>query len=282
MDKGLKDVLDKLYNEMNSLKKVKNDPVSFPHRFKDEKDIEISAFISACFAFGNVKNILETLENIFKTMEYQPYYYLTSSSKGDFKSDFKGFVYRFVQGDSIAELFFSLSAFLKKKGRLIEISYSDYYSTLSSIYENLINLADNPDLIKKSNLLPDITKNSPCKRLNLFLRWMVRKDNIDFGLWSEKIKPSSLIIPLDTHILRISKRLNFTKRKTSSLKTAVEITESLKKFDSFDPVKYDFSICHTGIQGVCNSDMKKARCNLCDLQQFCYEGKIKTKRERRI
>ena len=277
MGKDFKKVLDKLYIEMNSLEKVGNDPVSFPHKFKEEKDIEISAFISACFAFGNVSKILETLEKIFNKMNFEPYYYLVSGTKEDILNDFNGFVYRFVDENSITEFLYSLGSLLKKYGRLIEFAEENAIQTAENIFKGINSFADNPLLIKKSNLLPDITKKSPCKRLNLFFRWMVRKDNVDFGLWSDKIKPSNLIIPLDTHILRISNRLGFTQRKNSSLKTAIEITDSLKKFNPSDPVKYDFSLCHTGIQGICNADIKKAKCSLCALQPFCIEGKMKKK-----
>ncbi len=277
MDKDFKKILDKLYIEMNSLEKVGKDPVSFPHKFEKEKDIEISAFISACFAFGNVNKIIETLERIFNTMNYEPYYYLKTSTKKDILKDFKGFVYRFVNENSIGEFLYSLGILLKKHGRLIDFAEENAIKTAENIFNGINSFADNPDLIKKSNLLPDITKKSPCKRLNLFFRWMVRKDNVDFGLWSGKLKPSQLIIPLDTHILRISKRLGFTKRKNSSLKTAIEITENLKQFNPSDPVKYDFSLCHTGIQGICNADINKAKCTFCSLQPCCIEGKMKKK-----
>ncbi|BBB33087.1 conserved hypothetical protein [Thermotomaculum hydrothermale] len=277
MNKEFKVVLDKLYNEMNSIEKVKNDPVSFPHKFKDEKDIEVSAFISACFAFGSVKKILETLDKIFKTMNFEPYHYLKNIDKKGIKEDFRGFVYRFVDENSIIEFLNSLSSVLKRKGRLIDLAEKNIIQTAENIFLEINSFADYPDLIKKSNLLPDIRKKSPCKRLNLFFRWMVRKDNVDFGLWRDKIKPSQLIIPLDTHILRISKRLGLTDRRDSSLKTALDISNSLKKFNPQDPIRYDFSLCHTGIQGICNADVSKAKCNLCSLQPFCIEGKMKEK-----
>ncbi len=275
--KELKRVLDRLYNEMNSEQKINNDPVSFPHKFSKEKDIEIAAFISSCFAFGKVNKIIETLGNVFRKMRYEPYFYLVESDRYDIFRDFKGFKYRFVNDEALSVFFNSLGKILRDRGRLIDLAGGDILETAKSIYTEIMANADNPLLIKKSNLIPDISKGSPCKRLNLFFRWMVRKDNVDFGLWSDKIKPSSLIIPLDTHILRISRRLGFTNRKNSRLKTAMEITDCLRKFSPDDPVKYDFSLCHTGIQGICNSDVKKASCFLCNLQPFCIEGKIKEK-----
>ncbi len=275
--KELKKVLDRLYNEMNSEQRITNDPVSFPHKFLKEKDIEVAAFISACFAFGNVNKILETLSKIFMIMDFEPYLYLISVSQSDLQRDFRGFVYRFVDEKAIVEFLSSIGKYLSEKGRLVEMVEDGVFQTSLNIHRTLMAYSENNYALKKSNLIPDISKGSPCKRLNLFFRWMVRKDNVDFGLWSERIKPSSLIIPLDTHILKISRRLGFTKRKNSSLKTAMEITDYLRQLDPDDPVKYDFSLCHTGIQGICNKDISRARCNICYLQPFCVEGKMKKK-----
>ncbi len=274
MDVKLKAILEKLYSEMNSLDKVKRDPVSFPHKFEKEEDIEISSFVSACFAFGKVDKILETLEKIFSTMDYSPHLYLKSSSYRDIKRDFSGFVYRFVDEESVSDFLFGLSDIVRNGG-LYNLVSDNIFDTAENIYKEIFSYSKNPSALKKSNLLCDIRKRSACKRLNLFFRWMVRKDNVDFGLWQRKIKPDKLIIPLDTHILRIAGRLGLTKNKNSSLKTAIDITESLKFFDENDPVKYDFSLCHTGIQGICNADVEKAKCNVCYLKEFCIEGKIK-------
>ncbi len=276
MEKGFKLILEKLYKEMNNLEKVKKDPVSFPHKFNREEDIEISAFISACFAFGRVDKILETLEKIFLKMENSPWDYLKTSSRSDIENDFKGFVYRFVDEKAIAEFLKGLSGIVKKGGLYIFIE-DNIFDTASTIYQTLFYFAEDTNALKKSNLLCDIKKKSACKRLNLFFRWMVRRDNVDFGLWQKKIKPDNLVIPLDTHILRISGRLGLTHRKDSSLKTAVDITESLKLYHKYDPVRYDFSLCHTGIQGICNKDIKKAKCSLCYLKEYCIEGKMKEK-----
>ena len=271
---GLKDILEKLYNEMNTDGREKKDPVRFPHMFKDSRDIELSAFISACFAFGKVEKILETLNYIFSVMEFSPYLYLKSSTYSDIENDFQGFVYRFVNEQAITEFLFVISL-IAKNGGFFRLVGENPVDTAENIYLFFTENSKNKEALLKSNLLCDISKKSACKRLNLFFRWMVRKDNVDFGLWQGKIKPSDLIIPLDTHILRIAGRLGLTKRRNSSLKTAIDITESLKFFDKNDPVKYDFSLCHTGIQGICNADVEKAKCNVCYLKEFCIEGKIK-------
>lgn len=96
-------------------------------------------------------------------------------------------------------------------------------------------------------LIPPVTRNSTCKRLNLFLRWMVRKDNIDFGFWGREVNPSKLIIPVDTHVYKVALKLGLVKRKSCDMKFAIELTNKLKQFDPEDPVKYDFALCHIGI-----------------------------------
>ncbi len=113
-----------------------------------------------------------------------------------------------------------------------------------------------------TQLLPDPGKGSACKRMNLFLRWMVRREDIDLGVW-DKISPSKLMIPRDTHIARISRCLGLTARTASDWKTAKEITQALKKYDPGDPLKYDFALCHHGISGLCKGEKEASACSSC-------------------
>jgi uncharacterized protein (TIGR02757 family) len=118
-------------------------------------------------------------------------------------------------------------------------------------------------------LLPLPSRGSACKRLNLFLRWMVRPDDgIDFGIW-KKISPSQLIIPLDTHVARIARRIGLTRRTSADWKTALEVTHALRQLDSADPVKYDFAICKLGMLGICPARHDPAKCAACSLNPFC-------------
>lgn len=274
MKESMKFILDNLYVEMNSLEKIYPDPVCLVHKFKKDEDLEIVALISALFAFGKVENILKTLDLIFTKMDHSPYIYLKKASHYRIISDFKGFCYRFVDELGMIEFLSSLSELVKKYEKLGNLVVKDdLLETLSQIRKVILGFSSDRSVLLKTNLLADVYKGSPAKRWMLFSRWMVRKDNVDIGLWNHLIKPASLVIPLDTHILRIGGYLNFTNRKDSSMKTAIEITESLKKMDELDPVKYDFSICHLGIRNVCTVKDKSKKCDICPLADYCSENK---------
>lgn len=272
MKKKMKKILDTLYLEMNSLEKIYPDPVFFVHRFKNEEDVEIAALISGLFAFGKVDLILKNLELIFSKMQNSPYLYLKNTTYSKIQQDFKGFCYRFVNEQGMTEFLYSLSQIVKKHGSLKDLLIKNQLiDSLDNIRTHLLKYSKSEEKLLKTNLIADLKKGSPAKRWMLFSRWMVRKDNVDIGLWNELLSPKNLIIPLDTHILRIGGYLNFTNRKNSSMKTALEITESLKKIDKEDPVKYDFAICHLGIRNFCTVKKDTRLCKKCPLSPFCKE-----------
>jgi uncharacterized protein (TIGR02757 family) len=175
----------------------------------------------------------------------------------------KGLSYRFNTEKDILCLIYITSHILKRWGSLKNLFYSHYRPQHDDIEEAINNFVECMLAIDTSpvygkdikpyglkQFFPSPEKGSACKRMNLFLRWMVRYRDIDFGIWDE-IPPSKLIIPLDTHIARISRCLGLTERASSDWKTAKEITESLKRLDPGDPLKYDFALCHLGISGLC-------------------------------
>lgn len=235
--------------------KLEPDPLQFPHLFKDENDIEVMAFIASVFAYGNIKQIINSLNTFLLISNNQPYEFISNiSARKNLPTDF---VHRFFSPKDILHLFQLLNLAYDEFGSLRKLFLSGY----SSEEENLRNAITNFNQyfltkaqkeFKKLSMgikfmFPLPEKGSACKRMNLFLRWMVRKDELDFGLWSE-VPTSKLIIPVDTHIARICKQLKLTKRKNVSWKMAEEITYNLKKFDPNDPVKYDFAICHIGMR----------------------------------
>jgi len=235
--------------------KLEPDPLQFPHLFKDEKDIEAMAFIASVFAYGNVKQIVNSLNRFLVIANNQPYGFIQSFSMSNKSSG--NFIHRFYSTDDILHLFQLLNAVFNEFGSLKKLFLSGYQETDSNT-KNAITNYSNHFLQKAQDkfgtlrrglkfMFPLPEKGSACKRMNLFLRWMVRKDELDFGLWCE-IPTSKLIIPVDTHVARICKQLKLTKRKNVSWQMAEEITENLKKFDLNDPVKYDFAICHIGIR----------------------------------
>lgn len=262
----LKKKLDHHYKYFDK-SKISPDPLEFPHRYKNYYDVEISAFISSIFAYGNVKQIISSLEKIHDLMDNQPYKFVADYSFGDGMKLFHSTKHRFYTSKDIASLFFALNYIYTNYGSL-------RYFFLLYCFEKDLNLKNAISFFSKHFLeiiskkgrithgikfmFPDPYKGSPrsggragagsaCKRMNLFLRWMIRKDELDFGLWTE-IPPSKLVIPVDTHVAKICTKLKLTKQKSVSWKMAEEITGKLKRFDPNDPVKYDFAICHIGMR----------------------------------
>jgi uncharacterized protein (TIGR02757 family) len=242
--------------------KLEPDPLQFPHLFNDEKDIEVMAFIASVFAYGNVKQIINSLNTFLLIAKNQPYEFISNISAT--KNLPTNFVHRFYSTEDILHLFQLLNSAYDEYGSLKNLFLSGYDSEDETIKNAITNfnkyfLTKAQKEFKKISrgivfMFPLPEKGSACKRMNLFLRWMVRKDELDFGLWiclsvrQEEIPTSKLIIPVDTHVARICKQLKLTKRKNVSWKMAEEITENLKKFDPNDPVKYDFAICHIGMR----------------------------------
>lgn len=236
--------------------KIEPDPLQFPHLFKDEKDIEVMAFIASVFAYGNVKQIINSLNKFLLVSSNKPYHFINNFTIRKYYSQ-TYFVHRFYSTKDVVQLFQLLKIAYNNSGSLKNLFLEGY----NVKHENLKNAITNFNhyflntAVKEFRTLsrgiifmfPLPEKGSACKRMNLFLRWMVRKDELDFGLWSE-IPTSQLIIPVDTHIARICKKLKLTKRKNVSWKMAEEITNNLKKIDPVDPVKYDFALCHIGMR----------------------------------
>lgn len=234
------------------------DPLIFPHRFHEKIDIELSAFIASIFAYGNINQIMNSLEKIHILLGKSPYKFLFNFSTEKHSAFFSEFKHRFYTGNDVKNLFIILQEVLYKHKSLKNIFLQKYSSKYENIKIPLSNFTNELNKIAIKNRLVsngmnymfiNPQKGSACKRMNLFLRWMVRKDELDFGLWNE-IRKNQLIIPVDTHVAKISKILRLTNQKTISWKMAEEITENLKKFDKDDPVKYDFAICHIGMRKI--------------------------------
>jgi uncharacterized protein (TIGR02757 family) len=252
---GIKKKLESHYKYFDC-SKISPDPIEFPHRFSNYYDIEISAFISSLFAYGNLKQIMSSLEKIHNVMKNNPFGFVKTYNYEKHAKLFKSVKHRFYTGNDIIRLFLLLNDVYKNYSSLKNL-FLLYHSEKDINLKESISLFSNRllELMSKSGeitqgikfMFPDPAKRSACKRMNLFLRWMVRKDELDFGIWNE-ISPSQLVIPVDTHVAKICKQLKLTKQKNVSWKMAEEITGQLKKFDRNDPVKYDFAICHIGMR----------------------------------
>jgi uncharacterized protein (TIGR02757 family) len=277
----LKQTLDRLYNTYNFKERILHDPIEFPHRYKRPEDIEVSGFIASCLAYGRVDLFKTVIGKMLSVMGKSPHEFLLDFNLKKQNRLFSGIKYRFNENEDILCLLYIMSKTLRKYGSM-EALFKKYYKDsdarigegLGGFIRSLLDADTSPVYgknIRPAGLLqffPSPEKGSACKRMNLFLRWMIRDRDIDFGVWKD-IPKNKLIIPLDAHIARISKCLSFTKRKSQDWKTAVEITDSLKRFDQEDPLKYDFALCHQGIAGVCS----KMNCGECGFSP--YDGKIR-------
>jgi uncharacterized protein (TIGR02757 family) len=247
----LKKYLDKNYL---SYKKAysSEDPVWLLHKLKDEKNLELTAFIFSCFAYGRVDIMNKFLNNLTARLNENVYEFTLNFNESKDKKYFANLYYRFNISNDLLFLFKKLRQAVLEFGSLKKLFLKGYSVADDNILSGLMSFTDYLKKGVKSSskfhyLIPDSRKNSTCKRLNLFLRWMVRKDEIDPGLWSKEIKTSKLIIPVDTHVYRISRQLKLIDRISCDMKFAIELTEKLKEFDPEDPVKYDFALCHIGI-----------------------------------
>ena len=253
-ESDLKIFLDKKVKEYNNVHFIKDDPVSLPHVFTKKQDIEIAGFFAATFAWGIRKTIIHKGMSLFQLMDNAPYDFCIHHSESDLKK-LEGFWHRtFNDTDLLYFISFFKYHYSKKDSLESAFFNKKTLSAKDNVIENALNyfnryffsLEDIPCRTKKHVAAPN--RNSSCKRLNMFLRWMVRHDNngVDFGIW-KKIKPSDLICPIDLHVARVSRKLNLLSRKQVDWITAIELTEQLRKFDPADPVKYDFALFGLGI-----------------------------------
>lgn len=272
---GLKQILDRHYRDFDFRGRLLKDPIEFPHRYKDPADIEVSAFIAASLAYGRIDLFKPVIGKILSVMGTRPAGFLSDFAPKRHSGLFNGISYRFNRTEDIVGFLYLLHVVIRDHGSMKGL-FMDHYSKEDRNIRNALTgmvgglLAADMTMIYGSDikpggllqLLPSPAGGSACKRQNLFLRWMVRDRDIDFGLWNE-IPANKLVIPLDTHIMKISRCLGLTKRGSADWKTAEEITDSLKRFDPEDPLKYDFALCHHGISGLCRGEHYDASCAGC-------------------
>jgi len=265
MTQSLKQELDRFYSDYDFQGRVLHDPIELPHQYARPEDIEVSGFIASCFAYGKVTLFKPVIKSLLSRMGQSPCDFLLHFNVRRQRDLFTGLHYRFNRNEDVIGLLYVLSRVIRKFGSLEAAFKRHYRKGDSSVEAGLAGIIDiflgmdaaavYGDELKRDGLLqffPSPSRGSACKRMNIFLRWMIRDRDIDFGIWTG-IPKNKLVIPLDVHIARISRCLGFTRRSTQDWKTAVEITESLKTMDPEDPLKYDFALCHQGISGVCST-----------------------------
>ncbi|MFN3534389.1 MAG: TIGR02757 family protein [Desulfatiglandales bacterium] len=250
-----KKVLEALYAKYNKREYVSPDPLQFLYNFQDIQDREIVGFISATLAYGRVDMILKTLTWVFERMEH-PKDYLTSESTPRIERDFSSFKHRFTKGKSFSKFLITIKEILEGYGSIKSCFLSFLRPGDPTVLNALYGFSKLFGDCRENSwcLVPDPGKNSPMKRMNLFLRWMVREDEVDPGGWNE-IRPSMLIVPLDVHMYRFGIRNGLIRGKTPSLRAALELTEVFRLVSPQDPVKYDFVITRPGIWA--NSSLKE-------------------------
>jgi uncharacterized protein (TIGR02757 family) len=281
----IKTVLERL-SASRSPAHLANDPLSFCHRYDDPADREVAAVIAAAFAYGNVAIILRTLGAIFAELGPSPRRFVERFEPKDGLRTFSGFKHRFNDGRDLCALLWCIRMMIEQSGSPEAFFLRSHTSNAQDVtdslngYSSAIRALDFRPIYGQTGfpansyfpfLFPAPASGSACKRLCMFLRWVVRPaDGIDLGIW-RGISPAQLIIPVDTHIQRISRYLGLTSRTNADWRMAREITAALRGLDPADPVKYDFSLAHLGISEKCTG-RDPSICLTCNIADICPQN----------
>lgn len=260
--------------------RLAHDPVAFPHRYSDPMDIEVVGWLAAALAYGNVTAFSAVIEKWLVLTDGAPYRYFLNFQTDQERPRYANLYHRFATASDLFAFALMTHRILQTHGSLGQIFAEGFDEGDDDIHPALTRFVDavrqqfegqiTPGL---RHLLPSPEGGSACKRLNLYLRWMVRPaDGIDFGLWT-RIPPNRLLVPLDVHTFRIYRYLGLTRRKGANWKTAREITQILRQIDPTDPVGYDFALCHLGMSGDCPAIGQRDRCQVCPLLTTCQRGR---------
>ena len=245
--KDLASLLDSKFEQYNQPAFIEDDPISIPHKFSLKQDIEIMGFFAAIFAWGQRKTIISKCDQLITLMEDAPYDFILNHTEADLRRFLK-FKHRTFNVTDLLYFIYFFRNFYKKNNTLEDAFLRGLGRNDQTVENSLINFHD---IFFNSDNVPQRTKkhiatpqrNSSCKRLNMFLRWMVRRDDqgVDFGIWN-RISPHQLLMPIDIHVGRIARRLGILKRQQSDWKATMELTAKLREFDPDDPVKYDYAL----------------------------------------
>lgn len=246
----VKQELDQLYNFCNSRRWVHPDPLVFLYHYPRIEDREVAGLIASSLAYGRVTQIVKSVASVLKALGPSPADFIRSAPNRLLCEIFAGFRHRFTSGEEIVSLLAGMKRVINQYGSLGACFLEKYRTCDETVLPGLtafVGELASSFPASSNSLLPRPQKGSACKKLNLFLRWMVRKDCVDPGGW-DSVAPSKLIIPLDTHMHRVAIRLEFTRNGCANMKTALEITRAFRKIDPEDPVRYDFALTRLGIR----------------------------------
>ena len=248
--RALKDLLDQKFGQYNNASFIELDPISIPHNFSKKQDIEIAGLFAAILAWGQRKTIISKSRDLMNRMDNSPYQFVLNHTSGDLKG-LENFAHRTFNGTDLLFFVHVLKEHYQVSETLEDLFLSDDQTKppmkgMLTVFHGLFFQSDfAPQRTRKH--VPTPVRGSACKRLNMYLRWMVRQDNkgVDFGIWN-RISMADLICPLDVHVERVARRLGLLERKQTDWLAAVELTENLSRFDPHDPVKYDFALFGMG------------------------------------
>jgi uncharacterized protein (TIGR02757 family) len=287
----LKAELDRLYDSFN-YEHSATDPIQIVRRYSRPDDVEVVAFCAASLAFGRVASVLQSIERLVAIMGERPAEYVRRFDPARHAPAFQGLVHRWTREHDLVALLWIIRQMLERSGSIegfflegYDASAPDLAAALDSFSARAMALdlkaayGKVPKRPGVSYFFPSPSKGSACKRLNLFLRWMVRRDALDLGVWT-RVPASKLIVPLDTHVIRVGRCLRLTRYTSPGWKMARDITASLTRIDPADPVRYDFSICHLGMMNACGFSRAQADAQ-CPLRGVCRPRARKRRPSRR-
>ena len=275
-------MLDRLYAAYNH-EDAAQDPIQIVRQFDRPDDREVVGFLASGLAFGRVASVLQSIERVLAVMGPYPARFVREFDPERHGQAFSGIVHRWTRGPDLAALVWVLGRIIRDAGSIERFfvagddpSAPDIGPALESFSRRALEFDVSqvyghvPSRAGVCYFFPKPSLGSGCKRLNLYLRWMVRRDRVDLGLWSG-LSPSRLVVPLDVHVVRLGRCLGLTRYKSPGWKMAAEITASLRQFNASDPVRYDFALCHVGMRDECG-DRRPHRDSRCPLKGFCRPG----------
>ena len=275
--------LDELYRTFDHVDSA-TDPIQIVRRYSDRDDREIVGFCASALAFGRVASVLQSIESLLRVMGPRPAAFVRRFDPARDRSPLEPLVHRWIRGRDLVALLVILQRMLREAGSIEafflagdDASQPDVGTALDSFSLRALETDLRPAYGARVPARPGVcyffprpAAGSACKRLNLFLRWMVRQDAIDLGVW-KGVSPARLVVPLDTHVIRLGRCLRLTRYQSPGWKMAADITAALRQIDPGDPVRYDFSLCHVGMMNACGY-ARRQRDSQCPLRGLCAPG----------
>ncbi len=283
----LREPLERLYREFDYASRVDRDAIQFPLRYDDSRDRELVGLLTACLAYGRVDLFGRALDGVLAAMGPSPAAFVLGFDPGRDAAVFADFRYRFNRPRDLAAFCVAAGRVLERHGTLEKCFLAgdpDPGGPIGPALERFVRAFREADLgavfprrrLSRGyrHLFPLPSDGGPCKRLHLFLRWMVRREPPDFGLWTS-VAAARLLVPVDTHVENMSRAIGLTRRRSRTWRMAEEITARLAAIDPADPVKFDFALCHTRMAGDCRDRRDPVVCPPCGLRGVCRHWRVR-------